>query len=351
MSVLVAMSGGVDSSVAAALLRDEGHEVVGRHDEAVGRRERLGLLLGRRCRRRAAGRAATRHRPPRLQLHRRLRRARRRPVRRRPPARPHAEPVHRVQPPPQVRPVPPAAPRSSGSTRSPPGHHARIVRSTATAGGCSRGADAAKDQSYVLSMLGQDALGAAAGSPSASSRRPRSAPARRALGLRTAAKPESQDVCFILASRRSARRSSADRMPLHPGAVVDGGTGDDGRHGRCGRAGDGRPAPRARHRRRREPRYAVAVDVPTARGHRRRAEPTSPTGLHRFDGLTWVGDALPARHRRARADVGPRRAAPATFTGCGLCDGRCRHGGSRRARRVAFYDEADINVLGSALAR
>ena len=79
VQVLVAMSGGVDSSVAAALLLEARSRRRRRHDEAVGRRVRPRLLLGHRRRRRAAGRPAAGHRPPRLQLRRRLRRARREP--------------------------------------------------------------------------------------------------------------------------------------------------------------------------------------------------------------------------------------------------------------------------------
>ena len=41
-----------------------------------------------------------------------------------------------------------------------------------------------------------------------------------ALGLRTAAKPDSQDVCFIT-SAGGRREFLGDRMSLHPGRVVD----------------------------------------------------------------------------------------------------------------------------------
>ena len=159
--VMVAMSGGVDSSVAAALLRDAGHEVVGVTMKLWGGESDSGLLLGLRRRRRPPGRRPTRHRAPRLQLRRRLRRARRRSLRRRPRRGPHAEPVHRVQPAPQVRSARRVGPTRSASTRS---------RPATTPGSCSdddgrtlriaRGADAAKDQSYVLHMLGQAAPGA-----------------------------------------------------------------------------------------------------------------------------------------------------------------------------------------------
>ena len=71
-----------------------------------------------------------------------------------------------------------------------------------------RGADGAKDQSYVLYMLGQRELAAHAASRSASSPRPTCARTRPALGLRTAAKPESMDVCFIT---RGGRESFLDR--------------------------------------------------------------------------------------------------------------------------------------------
>ena len=50
MRVLVAMSGGVDSSVAAALLVEQGHDVVGATLKLWGGRIGFGLLLGRRCR-------------------------------------------------------------------------------------------------------------------------------------------------------------------------------------------------------------------------------------------------------------------------------------------------------------
>ena len=82
-----------------------------------------------------------------------------------------------------------------------------------------RGADGAKDQSYVLYMLGQEVLAGLllpVGDLTKAEVRRRAAQ----LGLRTADKPDSQDVCFI---RSDAGRAGflAARLPLRAGSVVD----------------------------------------------------------------------------------------------------------------------------------
>jgi tRNA-specific 2-thiouridylase len=82
-----------------------------------------------------------------------------------------------------------------------------------------RGVDPAKDQSYVLHMLGQDELARVrlpVGEMTKAEVRSRAA----SLGLRTAAKPESQEVCFVLASGGRAA-FLAPRTALRPGTVVD----------------------------------------------------------------------------------------------------------------------------------
>jgi tRNA-specific 2-thiouridylase len=97
------------------------------------------------------------------------------------------------------------------------GHHARVV---ADAGRWSlrRGADPAKDQSYVLHMLDQASLARTllpVGEMDKSEVRARA----KAAGLRTAAKPDSQDVCFI--PRKGGRADFlASRIELHPATVV-----------------------------------------------------------------------------------------------------------------------------------
>jgi len=98
------------------------------------------------------------------------------------------------------------------------GHHARIVDD----GGrrrLLRGADPLKDQSYVLYVLGQEELRRCrfpVGTMTKAGVRAKAA----ALGLPTADKPDSQDVCFVTTSGgRKALLSS--RIPLHPGRVVD----------------------------------------------------------------------------------------------------------------------------------
>jgi len=99
------------------------------------------------------------------------------------------------------------------------GHHARVSAGPDGSYHLRRGADAAKDQSYVLHMLGQGELQRVLfpiGELTKAEVRDRAS----ALGLRTAAKPESQDTCFITAEGgRSA--FLGDRIPLRPGRVVD----------------------------------------------------------------------------------------------------------------------------------
>jgi tRNA-specific 2-thiouridylase len=104
------------------------------------------------------------------------------------------------------------------------GHHARVVHAAGSEGGVHRllrGADPDKDQSYVLYVLGQDELARClfpVGELTKAEVRARA----RHLGLRTAGKPDSQDVCFVTTSGgREAFLSG--RIPLRPGDVVDAG--------------------------------------------------------------------------------------------------------------------------------
>src|SRR5437588_1230200 len=98
------------------------------------------------------------------------------------------------------------------------GHHARIRREDGRLR-LLRGADPAKDQSYVLYVLGQQQLEQClfpVGEITKAEVRARAAE----LGLRTAAKPDSVEVCFVTASggREDLLRS---RVGLRPGQVVD----------------------------------------------------------------------------------------------------------------------------------
>jgi tRNA-specific 2-thiouridylase len=99
------------------------------------------------------------------------------------------------------------------------GHHARIVAEPEGKWSLRRGRDEDKDQSYVLHMLSQAQLArillpvgelTKAGVRDLAAR----------LGLRTAAKPDSQDVCFI--SRSGGRQAFlGSRIGLRAGRVVD----------------------------------------------------------------------------------------------------------------------------------
>jgi tRNA-specific 2-thiouridylase len=217
MRVLAAMSGGVDSSVAAALLLEAGHDVVG-----VTMRLWEGDVEGTCCSvaeiddaRRVAQQLGIDHW------------------------------VFRFTDDFEARVVEPyAAAHAAGLTPNPciecnrhvkfdrllrratqlgfeavaTGHHARIRRDGDRIR-LLRGADAAKDQSYVLYVLGQPQLGRClfpVGEITKTEVRARAAE----LGLRTAGKPDSVEVCFVTASggREDLLRS---RVGLRPGRVVD----------------------------------------------------------------------------------------------------------------------------------
>lgn len=104
------------------------------------------------------------------------------------------------------------------------GHHAQVVDDPDGTRRIGRGADAAKDQSYVLHMLGQDVLRRLL-LPVGAFTKERVRELADELGLRTADKPDSQDVCFIERSpgRGDAARRAflGERIPLKPATIVD----------------------------------------------------------------------------------------------------------------------------------
>ncbi len=248
MRVLVAMSGGVDSSVAAAELVDAGHEVVGATmklwggpsdsgccsvadvDDARRVAQQLGIahhvfnfgaefteaVVAPYVRAHAAGTTPN----PCVECNRRLK-------------------FDRLL----------GRAMALGFDALATGHHARVVHDEGGGWGLLRGQDSAKDQSYVLSMLGQAQLARClfpVGEMHKAEVRARAA----ALRLRTADKADSQDVCFITSGAGRAGGSGgraggsggraggsggraggsggragflAERMTLHPGRLVDAG--------------------------------------------------------------------------------------------------------------------------------
>lgn len=99
------------------------------------------------------------------------------------------------------------------------GHHARIERDDEGILRLARGADDAKDQSYVVHMLDQAELAYTmfpVGHLTKAQVRERAVE----LGLRTATKPDSQDVCFI--SKTGGRETFlGNRIPFRKAEVVN----------------------------------------------------------------------------------------------------------------------------------
>jgi len=99
------------------------------------------------------------------------------------------------------------------------GHHVNITTTADGRYALERGSDDAKDQSYVVHMLDQAQLARTVfpvGGMQKSDLRALAA----SIDLRTATKPDSQDVCFIT-STGGRTAFLGDRIPMRAGTVVD----------------------------------------------------------------------------------------------------------------------------------
>jgi tRNA-specific 2-thiouridylase len=99
------------------------------------------------------------------------------------------------------------------------GHQANIGRTTDGRYTLERGADPAKDQSYVVHMLDQAQL-ARTMFPVGGLQKSAVRALAAEIDLRTADKPDSQDVCFIM-STGGRTTFLGDRIPFRPATVVD----------------------------------------------------------------------------------------------------------------------------------
>lgn len=220
------------------------------------------------------------------------------------------------------------------------GHHARS-RFEDGDWALDRGADLAKDQSYVLSMLTQRELSRTM-FPVGEMTKAEVRSVAADMGLRTAAKPESMDICFV--GQRDYRKFLRDAAPeaFEPGPVVGSDGSELGRHdGIIGftvgqRRGLGVVAG--------EPRFVIRIESGTSTVVLGRREELAVAGVE-LRQLTWTSGKPASGHVMAqfRAHGEPVSAA--------LHDDRLLFSAPQQAvapgQTVAFYD-AD-RVLGGAL--
>ena len=224
MRVVVAMSGGVDSSVAAALLAEQGHDVIGLsmqlYDQREGQSASAPAARSTTCY--DARRVAAAHRHP--ALHRQLRAAVRRArgrleLRARVRGRPDADPVLALQRRPEVRDA-----RRARRPRSTPRRGDRSLRagraSTRTRPLPAAARRRPHEGSVLFPLLADAGAARARRVPGRRARQGGGARVRATLGLPVAEKPDSHEICFVPDGDYAAfvERATAAR---EAGAIVD----------------------------------------------------------------------------------------------------------------------------------
>lgn len=231
MRTVVAMSGGVDSAVAAALLQDQGHEVIGitMHlfdvPSGPGGRGCCGQE-GIDAARRVAGQLGIPHYTADFRAE--FRRcviddfAEQYALGRTP------NPCIRCNDELKFRALVERA-SALGADTVATGHHARVIRHEDGGWRLGRGRDPVKDQSYFLYRLKQEQLARVA-MPVGELTKPEVREKARALGLVVAERVESQEVCFVEDDDYAAFLRARRPEMFRPGPVLDAAGNEVGRH-------------------------------------------------------------------------------------------------------------------------
>ncbi len=353
MRIVVAMSGGVDSSVAAALLAEQGHDVIGLSMQlypstSSGQARESGERFGSCCTlddlhdaRRVASTLGFPHYI--LNLEERFRET------------VISNFVHEYAS--GRTPLPCAhcnsdlkfstlleRARGFGSDQVATGHYARIDRSTDGRWLLERSVDRDKDQSYFLFSLTQEQL-AGAVFPVGSLSKPAVRAEARRLGLAVADKADSQEICFVPDGDYAA--FVATRAEAHGGAILDEQGQTLGSHGGVHRftIGQRKGLGIATG----TPLYVVKIDAGSGDvtvGPRSALERTSLTA----SGVNWIAVDAPAHWLHASAQIRHRHRAAAGRVRA-LEDGRAEFEFTEPqpaitpGQAVVFYDE-DVVVGG-----
>jgi tRNA-specific 2-thiouridylase len=224
MKILLGMSGGVDSSVAAAMLRDEGHDVLGLSlvlFETHGTCARADLCCSAEAVESAAQTARALGIPHIVRYARDIFVSR------------VVEPFVAAYtagrtPNPCILcnqyvkfPLLLEEARARGADRIATGHYARVERDAATGRPLLRkGLDPRKDQSYVLYPVGDGEMERLA-LPLGEMRKTDVRARARALGLPACDRPESQEICFVPGGSYGDFIEALGVSPAPPGPIVD----------------------------------------------------------------------------------------------------------------------------------